>query len=290
MLSSMLAGCGDDGETAPTDKEPSTTDDDDAGTGKMDAGANSCTTEGKTASCTCASGRTGTHTCKNGAYGLCACGGASDAGAVFTAPKCKAGYYTGNFMGSYRPGAFGLGLFGSNFQVDISGGKSFFDDTLPPLAFTLSEEYGGTGEFQTYKVGGGCLQGLATAVVITQSPFVARLTGDLNCKTGEFTGKLEGYYTLIGIPGADYSFSGPVSGSFNLDTAKGDGDWMVSEPNALDGTPQGGGEGVWNATWQQADTPMLAAYDPCWDVGPGGAHMPGAGAPDAGTLADAGSP
>ncbi len=268
-------GCGDKEASAGDEGGDSDRDSGIPGAEKPDAGSLTCSDEGKTSSCSCSSGRAGTRKCSGGRFGACVCGSNSTVDARVPEPaKCRAGYYTGNFHGTYRPGAFGLGITGTWFEVEIAGGKSFFDDSLPPLAFTLTEEYGGSGEFQTYKVSGGCMQGLATAVAVTQSPIVAKLTGDLNCSTGEFTGMLEGYYTLIGIPGADYTFTGPVTGQFALDDAAGNGEWTVQEPPAVDGTPMGGGEGSWDAKWTAEAAPMLAATDPCASVGPGGVHTP----------------
>ncbi len=276
-LGLLFSACGssDDGSITNS-SENSTTDDDDDKPSTADAGANACTNEGKTSTCTCSNGKSGTKTCKNSKYGSCVCTSSTgDAGKPSTGKSmCKAGYYTGHFSGKYRPGAFGFGFFASSFEVDIMGGKSFFDDSLPPLAFTLTEDYGGTGEFQTFKVGGGCMQGIANAVVVTQSPFVARLEGNLNCSTGEFEGTLTGYYTLIGIPGADFSFKGPLTAQFNTASQSlDDGNWMVSEPPAADGNPAGGGEGTWDAQWTSEDSPVFA-NDPCKDVGPNGEHRP----------------
>jgi hypothetical protein len=296
-LGLLFAACGGETPEVTSDEDnPATADDDDGP--KKDGGVIECTNEGKSSACKCASGKTGTHKCTDGKFSVCACGGTgtTDGGKPMVANKCKAGYYTGNFKGKYRPGAFGFGIFGSGFEVDIEGGKSFFDDTLPPLAFSLSQELSGSGEFQTFKVGGGCMQGLATAVVVTQSPFVAKLDGELNCSTGVFEGTLTGYYTLIGIPGADFSFKGPLTAEFNFEAATLDnGEWMVEEPPAANGDPAGGGEGTWDAMWTQDTAPMLSAKNPCDEIGPNGEHTPVTGTPaptaDAGvTTTDAAAP
>jgi hypothetical protein len=272
-LGLLFAACGE--ETPPVSSgDDNATGDDDNGS-KTDA-SSMCMTPGGTHTCTCSNGKLGTKTCsKSGTYGSCNCSANTDGGKPQTGKQlCKAGYYTGNFMGKYRPGAFGFGIFPSGFEVDIAGGKSFFDQSLPPLAFSLTEQLEGSGEFKTFTVGGGCMQGLATAVVVTQSPFVAKLTGDLNCETGEFSGMLEGYYTLIGIPYADFSFSGPLTAQFNFDDSSlEDGMWSVREPPAANGDPAGGGEGTWNAQWTADMAPMLAK-DPCAEIGPGGSHAP----------------
>lgn len=275
------SACAESGQPArSSDDDPSSVDEDEP---------SECTRDGQTEACTCG-GEAGTRTCTGGTYGRCVCLEDEDDSAPRPSePQCKAGYYVGNFSGKYRPGAFGFGIFPSGFEVDIAGGESFFDNSLPPLAFSLTAEEFGVGEFSSFTVGGGCMQGIATAVAITQSPFVAKLTGDLDCRTGEFTGVLEGYYTLIGIPGADFTFSGPLTAQFDLTEATlDDGAWSVEEPPALDGSPAGGGEGVWDAKWSAAKAPMRE-NDPCANIGAGGAQMPPAEATDGGTTAPDGA-
>jgi hypothetical protein len=291
-LGLLFAACGEsDSPPLSTDNMSANADDEDGP--KKDGGLKECTTEGKKTACTCASGKTGTQTCKSGKLGVCACGGSvvSDGGPRVITNKCKAGYYTGNFKGKYRPGAFGFGIFPSGFEVDIEGGKSFFDDSLPPLAFSLTQELSGSGEFQTFTVGGGCMQGLATAVVVTQSPFVAKLDGSLDCGTGVFEGKLTGYYTLIGIPGADFSFTGPLTAEFNFDQATLDnGEWSVEEPPAANGQAAGGGEGTWDAKWTQDVAPDTGKPSPCDDIGPNGEHTTPTAKPTTPAPVDAGTP
>lgn len=277
-LALFASACGDDSNGAVTSGSDMATPDDDD-----DSGAKECTAEGQSKTCTCNSGGTGTKVCKNGKYSSCLCSGTkNDAGKNQPKPQqCKPGYYVGNFDGKYRPGIFGFGFLESGFEVDIAGGKSFFDDSLAPLSFELSEEYKNPGsEFSTFTVGGGCMQGLATAVAITQSPFVARLTGNLDCETGMFEGRLEGYYTLIGIPGADFSFSGPLTAQFNLaNESLDDGAWSVEEPINASGKPAGGGNGTWNAMWNAEMAPKRDK-NPCDDI-----EMHGAGSkPDAGVI------
>jgi hypothetical protein len=293
--------------------EPTSASDDDATSGEgepsdgddsnAETGSGECNKEGASTSCSCTNGDDGTRTCRKGKYTSCTCDEPDSGSRTPGQPLCKPGYYTGSFKGKYRPGAFGFGLFPSGFEVDIEGGMSFFDQSLPPLAFTLTEEASGpAGEFATFTVGGGCMQGLATAVLITQSPFVAKLTGNLDCATGEFEGELEGYYTLIGIPGADFTFRGPLTAKFDLQQVSLDeGAWTVNEPASLSGEPQGGGNGTWDAKFT-ADRAPERGVDPCSTIisgGDGGVTMIGPGAPttpsDGGTsmaddAADAGAP
>lgn len=286
-LTLMVAtsACGGNEPTNASDEDSASgevgaTDDDDS---NSESAGSECSREGATTSCTCSGGDDGTRTCRKGKYSACVCSERDSGPRTSNEPLCKAGYYTGSFKGKYRPGAFGFGLFPSGFEVDIEGGKSFFDDSLPPLAFTLTEEASGpAGEFATFTVGGGCMQGLATAVLITQSPFVAKLTGNLDCATGEFVGELEGYYTLIGIPGADFTFRGPLTAKFDLQqVALDEGAWMVNEPASLSGEPQGGGNGTWDAKYTSPQAPKRDV-DPCSKIisgGDGGVTMIGPGAP-----------
>ncbi len=235
--------------------------------------------EGSRRDCRCDSS-SGQATCAGGSYGACECTAdhetMQDAGAGAPrkpqpyAPMCKPGYYTGGFTGMYSPGLVGLGILNAGIDVDVMGAD---DAGVPSLALTLEESSSGAGEFVTYSVEGGCMSGLAEAGG-TQTPFVARLTGDLDCSTGKFNGQLNGYYTFVGVPGFDFQFTGPFIGQFSPATTALDGTWMIMEPPALDGEPAGGGQGTWHATLQSASAPD-GGEDPCKDI-------PAADAADAG--------
>jgi len=279
--------CGSDDPKAGTTEEPSTEDDDD------NSSVKECSEEGEKQSCTCASGGAGKKTCKDGKYGSCAsCVTARpDAGnkPATGKPMCRAGYYSGGFTGKYKPGAFGFGIGTSLLEVDIAGAMS---NGRPALDLTLEENFmGNGGEFTTFTVGNGCMTGVAMAVG-TNNPFVARLTGDLNCSTGEFIGTLEGKYTLLDLQGLEFTFKGPLIAQFDVDTSSlKDGEWTVSEPPALTGDPAGGGEGTWNATWD-SDMAPARDVDPCADIVSTGSDGGTTTAPDAGaaTPLDAGTP
>jgi hypothetical protein len=253
--------CGSD-DPAPTSSESPSTDDDekDAGTPR----AMECSEEGEQRACSCSGGGAGKKTCKNGKYGNCTnCVTArSDAGARPAAgnPMCRAGYYTGGFTGKYKPGAFGFGIGTSLLEVDIMGAMS---NGRPALDMTLEENVmGNGGEFTTFTVGNGCMTGVAMAVG-TNNPFVARLTGDLDCSTGQFIGTLEGKYTLLDLMGLEFKFKGPLTAQFDVDSSSlEDGEWTVDEPPALTGDPAGGGVGTWNASFE-SDTAPKRDVDPC---------------------------
>jgi hypothetical protein len=225
--------------------------------------------EGTTRACTCGT-MSGTQACINGVYQPCRCLTVSDAGA--SGPDlCKAGFYTGEFTGKYKPGAFGLGLFMSFFEVEIMG-KS--NGTYPALSFTLQEKKEGGGEFYSSSVENGCMVGSASALG-TDSPFVARINGSVNCKTGEFTGSITGTYDLVGAP-LPFDFTGPLSANFELPQARlNNGVWNVKEPASLSGEASGGGGGTWSAIWDKPAAP--AGEDPCAKLDSkvdGGSAMP----------------
>jgi hypothetical protein len=225
----------------------------------MDAAVKAeCMPEAATRACTCASGGTGQKTCTAGNWSDCTSCSTRDAGPRPVIKElCKAGYYVGHMEGKYKPGFASLGIAESLFEVDFES-EAVGDN--PPLALTLTENREGTGEFASFTVGGGCMVGLARSGD-TDNPFVARLTGELDCKTGDFNGVMKGVYTLLNFPGLDYDFEGPITAHF-IDQELADGEWSADEPPALNGQPAGGGAGSWGATWQADQTPDLAS-DPC---------------------------
>lgn len=193
---------------------------------------------------------------------------------------CKAGFYSGEFTGKYKPGVFGLGVIEGPLEFDVQGASS---NGYPALSFTLAryEEGGGIGdEFATYGVQDGCMVGSAS-VNGTDSPFVGRFDGTLDCKTGAFSGTITGRYDLVGLGLLSYDFTGPATGRFQLPQAQITGGvWNVKEPDALLGGAAGGGGGDWSAIWKSDAPPE--GKDPC-----SSADLPDAGAnPGA---ADAGS-
>ncbi|MDB4973431.1 MAG: hypothetical protein JWN48_1772 [Myxococcaceae bacterium] len=288
-LALLGSACGTD-DTGATQTSDAGRD----GPDEVDAAALMCTgTESK--ACSCASGQSGRKTCKNKKFGGCVCGvPTSDAGKpLSTQDLCKAGYYTGNFKGLYNPGFAGGGLVMSGFQVMIEG--KALNATVPALAFTLEEEESGpAGEFHTFTVGGGCMVGSANVFNVIDNPFVARITGSLDCSTGYFEGQLDGQYTLLNLSPVPSLFKGPLTAQFVLPQTLADGEWQVAEPNAALGGSMGGGQGTWGAEWSAESAPMMDS-DPCaviMDSADGGGPefmIPDASVPGSSTRPDAGT-
>jgi hypothetical protein len=143
-----------------------------------------------------------------------------------------------------RTGVFDLG-FGSLFPLDVgalSGGDP------PGLGLTLDED--GT-------IRDGCVLGTADAIG-TKNPFVARLSGQLNCDTGAFTGELRGYYKLLQT-NVHYYFTGPASADYDASKAKPtfDGTWQVVEVQAAGEAMPPGGSGTWQASYAGDTAPAL---------------------------------
>jgi hypothetical protein len=235
---------------------------------EVDAGARECADEGSTRACTCASGAAGRKTCSRGSYGTCEnClekrGDAGSKTDTSGGVKCKAGYYVGEMNGDYMPGFAGFGITQSPFAVPFMAEEL---NGQPPLSLTLLENASGpAGEFFSYTVNGGCMQGMAKSMG-TDNPFIARLTGDLDCNTGAFTGMVEGHYTLLSLAGLEYQFKGPITAQFVVADARlSDGKWSIAEPAALDGQPAGSGGGTWSATFVSEAAPD-AGTDPCKDI------------------------
>jgi hypothetical protein len=287
LLSSWVcasAACGTSVQPTPASDEGSADE--------VDAGSPECLSEGATRACTCASGAQGRKSCKQGAYGACenCVEPRSDAGRKPTtgnAPLCRAGYYAGNLQGKYKPSFTGLGLGAGGIEVELVGQETA---GRAPLSLTLEETSSApAGEFTSYTVGDGCIQGVARSGD-TDNPFAARITGDLDCGTGKFAGLLEGYYTLLGLEGLDYTFKGEITGQFELARSElTDGVWTLAEPPALDGSPAGGGSGSWNAVWTAEHAPSAtAAVDLCAKIVSTAASDAGASAgADAGTRSGA---
>jgi len=258
----VVTGCSTKPHPAPVDtgdvEEP-----------EVDAGTPECADEGSTRVCTCASGAAGRKTCSSaGKYGSCenCLEKRTDAGRTTSAAegvKCKAGYYVGEMNGNYMPDFAGLGITQSPFAVPFMAEER---NGQPPLSLTLLENATGpAGEFFSYTVNGGCMQGMAKSMG-TDNPFVARLTGDLDCNTGAFVGVVEGHYTLLNLPGLEYQFKGPITAQFTGAEAKlADGMWSIAEPAALDGQPAGSGSGTWSASYVSDDAPD-AGVDPCQGI------------------------
>jgi hypothetical protein len=249
--------------SSDTGASPSPTPD--AGDDEAGDGAVGECTGATTKSCACSSDGTtrGTKKCQNGKFSACSNCTADvikDA-AVSNVDLCKAGYYSGEFSGTYKPGAFGFGLGMSLLEVPITG-TPFMD--IPALSFNLEQQATGVGEFMTYTVGQGCMTGNAQAYG-TDNPIVARVSGSLDCSTGIFTGTLTGHYKLLNFNELPFEFTGPLKAMFMLPSSIKDGTWTVSEPPAADGEAAGGGMGTWSADWKSDDVPY-SDVDPCAEI------------------------
>lgn len=231
--------------------------------GPVDGVTGDCTA-GASQSCDCGQG-SGTQECVAGAWEACVC----DSPEPTPNPpptgkaKCKPGYYTGWLKGKWRPGAFDLGGGATLVKASIET-----QDTAagPGLAITLEEQSEGGGEFMTYTVSNGCATGMAESSG-TENPFVARVTGSLDCETGEFKGNMEGQYDLLSL-GSPWYFTGdtgagadpvPFYAKFDPDAEKlTEGTFDLREKQAkLDEDPGAGGEGTWEVTWQAFESPPL---------------------------------
>ena len=285
MLSALAGACaasGDDPPVSPVSDSGSSV------AAMSDAGmqpalpTNTCTItdEGTTRPCPCTDGSQGSQACLGGSFQPCKC-----AAPVNTVQQlCKAGYYTGEFSGKYKPGAFGFGIIGGFIEVDIMGSKA---GNYPALSFTLEAKQEGGGEFPTFSVKNGCMIGSANAYG-TDNPIVALISGELDCRTGKFSGTITGRYDLLGF-GLKFNFTGPAEAQFeNPQLRLKDGTWNVKEPPALDGTPAGGGGGTWSAIWEKAMAP--SGQDPCAEamLGTDGGVSTDAGSGAVSTGTDAG--
>jgi len=218
--------------------------------------------------CTCLeSGALGETTCSDEGVAACVCapifamdGGGGGGGGG----GCKAGYYTGNFSGTYHPAATG------SFPVPISAKEL---NGVPGLAMTLTQDSG--GEFAS--VGNGCLIGNAEGFG-TDNPFIAILTGSVDCSSGEFKGEIVGYYNLVNISVFKPTFHGPLTGKFDADAKLNDGKWTVTEDEA--GLGGFGGDGTWTVSWTSENGPneLPEACKKLLD-GTSGVMFPDGGAP-----------
>lgn len=200
--------------------------------------------------------------------------------------RCKAGYYTGSFTGMWRPGAFDLGGGFTLINVQIDAKMT---EKGPGLALTLEakEDLSG-GEFPQLEVKNGCVVGTATAIGgLDSHPFVATLTGELDCQTGDFSGTMDGVYSLFDSGElSQWYFTGdfgkdapkvPLTGHFYSETEKiDDGTWDLREKQTKpEELPGAGGEGVWEAKWESDKGPPLPQA--CQDFINGGGNTGDAG-------------
>ena len=169
---------------------------------------------------------------------------------------CKPGRYVGDFSGTYRSQVWGNGdpaaaLMVNGLADPITG--------VEPLEFRLEKaeevQCAANDEFcGGFKVTGGKMMGGAdpSNTGIISVHFEIDLTGDLDCRTGEFRGKLSnGFYDVATVL---YYFEGDIVGKYDSSTSSFyEGEWSVVEepkPGLLIPPDQSiGGEGTWQASW-----------------------------------------
>jgi len=205
-----------------------------------------CAPDNSTASCLC-EGRGGRQVCIAGAWSTCECttvlaGGGADGGGAGGVPPgnertditfdwqstaqpvqdgtCPPGLYEGNFQGIYwsalDPTHIGLPI----TNVDLPGAPSGFHFVLEPA------EGGETIQRVT-----GEIDGLADLLF----PFKAKLEGQLNCRSGVFSGKLfDGSYSILADGFLPQRFDGVASAKYDKRTHTFvNGSWDVRETSAV---------------------------------------------------------
>lgn len=211
------------------------------GTGTPDTGGVAVASGGQSAS----GGQLATGGVKLGGTGGSLGGGGAD---------CKVGHYVGNFDGRYRSQVWGNG--DPMFELHVQG---LADPVMgvEPLEFDLvqseAESCGASEEFcGGYKVEGGKMMGGADPFDsgLLSVHFEIDLTGDLDCRTGEFRGRLEnGFYD---VAGAKFYFEGDIVGQYDNGTFSfGPGTWdVVEDPGTAIIPPDQsiGGSGTWEAS------------------------------------------
>lgn len=176
---------------------------------------------------------------------------------------CRAGHYLGSFMGDYISGAWieGETIVFATSDVDGKPGFEFWlesmDQECPPDLEFCPEAV----------VKGGKLRGNVIPFSDPEDPstegglgfsvrFEIDLTGELDCRTGTFRGRLEnGCYDILSTL---YRFAGTIDGDYSRTANEfTNGVWHVDEllmPGAMPATPLGGG-GTWSAKYADDATP-----------------------------------
>lgn len=114
----------------------------------------------------------------------------------------------------------------------------------------------------TLRVSAGCMSGALMAQP-SNRPFVARLSGSLDCATGRLTGGLVGVYYVLNNTDLDYPFTGAISAQFeSAESSLQSGTWNAVEPADPNNYSSGMGQGSWTATWM-SDSAPIASVDPC---------------------------
>jgi hypothetical protein len=146
------------------------------------------------------------------------------------ATLCKPGHYVGTYQCDVHPPPAFAAFFPDGSTGYIVNG---------PVDLMLSQ--GQDGEFLT--VSGGTLQSTAQSLFVLQ----ATVVGQLDCRTGLFSGQLtDGQVSIPPFPPGG-TFTGPLSASFAAGNSELSGTW-----NLIGGATFGGTScsGPWNATYQ----------------------------------------
>jgi hypothetical protein len=173
------------------------------------------------------------------------------------AGSCKAGHYIGKFFGDYRSAAWFEGaelIMFATADVNSLPGFEFWLESVDQPCLPGQEFC--TGAI----VKGGKLRGNATPFEDASNPdtmgglgfsvrFEIDLTGELDCNTGRFRGRLEnGCYDILSVL---HRFDGDIQGEYSLSANTfTTGMWNVQEmlmPDAPPPATELGGSGQWSA-------------------------------------------
>ena len=172
-----------------------------------------------------------------------------DAGTVVVPSDgtCRAGYYEGTLVGNYSYGGFGF------MPMQMIQSRS--------LTLVLTASGAATGQL---RVSASCVNAQMVGTSSTR-PWVARITGNVDCSSGAFLGKLKGVYNLLDNTDSDYVFDGSVGAQLRAtpDRLEG-GSWSAAEPMDPGSFTGGSGSGSWRANWMAEAAP--SADDPCAEL------------------------
>lgn len=182
--------------------------------------------------------------------------------------SCKAGHYVGIFSGDYHSGAWFGGAESIAFATSDTNGRPGFEFWLEAVdkPCTQGQEFCADAV-----VKGGKLRGNAAPFTDASDPnampgagfavrFEIDLTGELDCRTGKFKGRLEnGCYDILSLL---YRFNGTIEGTYSgSKSAFTQGTWHVDEmemAGAAAASPLGG-NGTWTADYKDESPPPTGA-------------------------------
>jgi hypothetical protein len=172
---------------------------------------------------------------------------------------CKAGHYVGSFSGKYQSGAWFGGAAEIMFATSDVSGKPGFEFWLEAVdkPCTPGQEFCADAV-----VKGGKLRGNATPFSDGSMTggdmgagfsvrFEIDLSGELDCRTGVFKGRLEnGCYDILSLL---YRFDGTIDGTYSTTAHTfSNGSWHVDEMSMQGAGAAAaplGGNGVWSAAY-----------------------------------------